>query len=337
MACRMALVSVTVAALVAAGCSDGDGSAAARAGGGGSGEPLVVATTSIWADVVANVACDGQAEVVTIIPIGGDSHAFEASLADRDAMGDAALVVANGLRLEEGLEDTLEAVEAAGTPVLRIGDHLDPIGSSSGTAVHDHVADDDDDVTEDDHDVAEDDHDHSDVDPHIWFDPAQVSAALPLLADSLVSEGGLDAAAVEECVTAYQAELAALDAEVSRILAVVPEGRRKLVTNHGTLGHFAAHYGFEVIGTVIPSSSTLAETNPAALEELARLIDETGVRAIFAETQHSTDEASALADRVGDVEVVALYTETLGEQGSGAETYVGFLRSNAQLVADALS
>ena len=66
------------------------------------GRPIIVATTSIWADVVANVACDGLARVDALIPAGGDPHAFEPSLADRGRMDDAALIVANGLELEEG-------------------------------------------------------------------------------------------------------------------------------------------------------------------------------------------------------------------------------------------
>jgi zinc/manganese transport system substrate-binding protein len=151
-----------------------------------------------------------------------------------------------------------------------------------------------------------------------------------------VADAGLDADAVDACVESYTAELAAVDAEIADLVAEMPEDARLLLTSHDSLSYFADRYGFEVIGTVIPAPSGLAETNPAQLEELAELIDETGVRAIFAETQHSTDDAEALAERVGDVEVVTLYTGTLGEPGSGADTYVGFLRTNAGLVADAL-
>ena len=89
--------------------------------------PIVVATTSIWADITANVACDGLAEIETIIPPGGDPHSFEPSLRDRETMDNADLVVANGLFLEESLDDTIDAVESNGVPVLRVADELDPI------------------------------------------------------------------------------------------------------------------------------------------------------------------------------------------------------------------
>ena len=96
---RVALRSVCLLAgmaLIASGCGNNDTEETDRV-------PTVIATTSIWADVVANVGCDGLAEVVTLIPPGGDPHAFQPSLSDRGNMESAALVVANGLFLEEGL------------------------------------------------------------------------------------------------------------------------------------------------------------------------------------------------------------------------------------------
>jgi zinc/manganese transport system substrate-binding protein len=290
---------VVTGAFVVAGCSDGPSSPAAG------GIPTVVATTSIWADIVSNLACGEIAEVESLVPPGADAHAFEPSLADRERLEAASLVVANGLGLEGGLDGTLEAVEADGTAVFRVAEHES--GENEGD------------------------------DPHIWFDPVRVADALPALAAALTSEGGLEAGAVDACLTAYTAELTALDAEMAEILATVPDDRRVLVTNHETLGHFADRYGFEVIGTIVPAPSTLAESSPSQLEALAEAIEATGAPAIFVEREDASSEADTLAEQVGDVSVVALHTEGLGEPGSGAETYVGFLRTNAQAIAAALA
>ena len=171
----------------------------------------------------------------------------------------------------------------------------------------------------------------------MWFDPHRVSDALPELARALTAAAGLDPAAVDACVAGYQAELAAVDAEISAEVERLPAASRKLVTNHEALGYFADRYGFEVIGTVIPSPASMAQTSPAQLEALAELIEHEGVKALFAETVHSTDDVDALAARVGDVEVVTLYTGSLGPPGSGAENYIGFLRTNTELIVDALA
>ena len=270
-----------------------------RLGGAGEG-PYVVATTPIWADLVRQVACDGTFEVRTLLPPGADSHAYEPSLRDREVLDDAALVVANGLGLEERLDDTLAAVEDGGVPLVRIGDHVETL----------------------------------DGDPHVWFDPTRVSAALPAVGEALVAAGG-DGGRIGACVSAVQEALADLDAELEQTLDAVPADRRVLVTNHDSLGYLADRYDFTVLGSILPSTSTLTEASPGQLDELGEAIAAEGVPAIFTETISSADDAEALADRLG-VDVVELYTESLGEPGSGVETYADLMRFDAEAIANAL-
>jgi zinc/manganese transport system substrate-binding protein len=349
------LATVMAAVLLASGCGSDDDDGQTSAGvDAPEGAPVVLVTTSIWADVVSNVACDGLASVEAMIPVGGDPHGYEPSLRDRERMGEAAVIVANGLLLEETLEDTIDAVEAEGTPVVHLADFVETIEFAEGADEHadegedDEHADEGEDADEgegdehaDEGEDAEDGDEHADEgheggDPHIWFDPLRVQSVLVPLADVLVAEAGLDRTAVDGCVAAYSDELARVDGEVEGLLATIPDGRRTLVTNHEALGYFADRYGFELLGAVIPSPSTLAETNPSELEELASAITDAGVPAIFAESQHSSDDADALAAQIGDVDVVTLFTDSLGEAGSGADTYVGLLRTDAELIAGAL-
>ena len=59
---------------------------------------------------------------------------------------------------------------------------------------------------------------------------------------------------------------------------------------------------------------------------------------IFAETVEPAALAEALAEEIGEgVEVVLLFTESLGEDGSGGETYIDMVRTNAGRIADSLS
>ena len=128
------------------------------------------------------------------------------------------------------------------------------------------------------------------------------------------------------------------DEEVIAMLEVVPEERRKMVTNHEAFGYFADRYGFEVVGVVIPGGSTLADPSSAALAELVEIMTEENIDVIFGETVEPSALADAVAAEVGaDVEVVKLFTESLGSSGSGAETYIDMVRTNAALIADALS
>jgi zinc/manganese transport system substrate-binding protein len=157
------------------------------------------------------------------------------------------------------------------------------------------------------------------------------------LTDALVA-AGVDEAATRQRSEAYATELEALDAELEDLLAALPVQRRVLVTNHEVLAYFADRYGFEVIGTVIPSVTTGAAPSTAAIEALAELIDDEGVPAIFAETSSPSELARALADLAeDDVAVVELFTESLGDEGSGVDTYLGLLRTDAQRIHDALA
>ena len=115
----------------------------------------VVATTGIWADIAGRVACDGSLDVRTIVPAGGDPHSFEPSLRDREVLDGATLVVANGLGLEETLDDTLDA--GRGRRRARV--------PRRRPRRHDRVAT------------------ATSADPHVWFDPTRVAAALPALGD----------------------------------------------------------------------------------------------------------------------------------------------------------
>ncbi|MDE0267696.1 MAG: metal ABC transporter substrate-binding protein [Acidimicrobiaceae bacterium] len=333
--------------LVAAACGDDGEESTEESTNEDASLPVIVATTDIWADVVSNLACDGLATIENIIPSGSDPHGFEPSLADRERMENADLVVANGLDLEESLLVTIEASEDSGVPVFELADHIDLIDfvfeveddhdEEESESSDSEEEESEDHGEEDGEEEEEHHHEPSGSDPHVWFDPVRVSSALPDLAERLVADAGLDETAVDECLDAYQAELVALNNEIEQMLEQVPNANRKLVTNHDSLGYYANRYGFSVVASIIPGTTTMAETNPARLEELAETIEETGVKAIFAETMLATGDADALASEVGDIKVVSLFTGSLGPEGSGAETYIGFLRTNTERIVEALS
>ena len=135
----------------------------------------------------------------------------------------------------------------------------------------------------------------------------------------------------------YVDELTALDAEMEDTLSTIPAEQRVLVTNHVVFGYFADRFSFEVVGAVIPSSTTNAEPSTAEVEALVALIEQEQIPAIFADTSSPTRLAGAIASSAsGDVQVVALYSESLGEPGSGADTYLTMMATNATLIADAL-
>ncbi len=89
---------------------------------------------------------------------------------------------------------------------------------------------------------------------------------------------------------------------------------------------------------MIPSGTTAAEPSAADLASLVATIRSRDVPAIFAETTAPARLAEAVAAELGgDVAVVELFTGSLGPPGSGAETYLTMLTTNARRIAEALA
>ncbi|MEL0075630.1 MAG: metal ABC transporter substrate-binding protein [Ilumatobacter sp.] len=297
----------------------------------------VVATTTIWADVTSAALCG--LDIPAVMPPGADPHIFEPALADRATLEAADLVVANGLYLEEGMVDLLSTVAAEGVLVIELTENADVLEFGGGHDDHDdHESDDHDEHESDDHDDHEsddhddhDDHDHSGGDPHIWFDPLTVADVVPTIVEAAIAAGA--DTSVRACGQDYIDELEALDTEIRATLSAIPDDARYLVTNHDAFGYFAARYDFEVVGTVIPSLSSLAETNPADLADLAAIIEELDIPAIFAEYQAANTEANALAEVLPSVSVATLDSGSLRDSN---DSYITFMRRNTQVIAEAL-
>jgi zinc/manganese transport system substrate-binding protein len=179
-------------------------------------------------------------------------------------------------------------------------------------------------------------HDHGPEDPHIWTDPSRMVSAVEAFTEVAGQLEGVDVGTVEGNGRDYADALRGLDTEIEELLADVDQDDRVLVTNHEVFGYFADRYGFDVVGTVIPATSSMAEASQRELEDLVDVVEDHGVAAIFAEVSEDPGRAEAVAGEAGDVEVVELYGESLGGGDSGADTYVDMMRTNATLIAEAL-
>lgn len=296
-----------VAGIAIVGC----GSSTDDARGGD--RPHVVVTTNILGDVVSNIVGD-DADIDVMMPVGTDPHEFQLSARQAANMAGADIIIANGLGFEEGLTDAIEAARRDGVPVHEVGPHVDPLAFTSGD-------------------------DAGATDPHFFTDPERVADGAENIAAALAREVPvLDDRAVVDRAAAYADEIRAAGDDIARDLDVIPDADRKLVTDHEVFGYFADRYGFEVVGAVVPSGTTLAEPSSQELSDLADTIAEAGVPAVFTAAGTPAELAESLAAETGlDIEVVPLFSESLGGEGSGAETYLDMIRANADAIVGALT
>lgn len=293
---------------------------ATRSQGSGEG-PAIVVTTGVLGAVVRDLVGD-RAPVTVLMGDGVDPHDWAPSAQDVEAIHRARLVVINGLGLEASLGDALDEASASSVPVFVATDHiiirgLGPDASGSPQA----------DPSLSEPPGHDDGHAHGALDPHFWLDPLSmrdvVLALGPVLSRLGVEAGDRQA----DLVT----RLEALDGEVRTILAAVPPERRRLVTGHESMGYFAARYGFDLVGSVIPGLSSQGEVSAGQLRAIVTTIREQGVPVVFTEVGTPQMVVDAIVAETG-VRVVGLPSHRLPADGS----YLTFIRDIATTIAGAL-
>ncbi len=178
------------------------------------------------------------------------------------------------------------------------------------------------------------DHGHGEEDPHFWFDPLRVKIAVDDIAARLSALDPDRAADYSANASAYNARLDELHTWTLDQVDVVPEEHRLLLTSHDSLGYFANLYGFEVIGVIL-GVNTEREPSAADLADLVEEVEEEGIPAVFGETTVSERLANAIAEESGAT-LVRLYSGALGDENSGAATYLEMVRTNVERIVEAL-
>lgn len=357
-----ALAALAATTLVLAGCSSAGGDDSAGGGAGASGDALrVVATTTQLADFAAIVGGD-DIELTGLLPLGGSAHHFDPTPADLLALGSADVLIVNGAGLETFIES---AVDASGFDGLLIeaGEGVDLVLAGEITqealdasehahdehehdhdeAHHDHADDDHADHDHADHahdhgDHAHDhDHDHGDLNPHLWTSPRFAADMVHEIAEGLGEADPPHATQYDERAHAYMAQLAELDEWIAAQFAAVPADERVLVSGHDSLRYYLHDYGIAFAGSILPSFEDNAEPSAAEIEALVAAIAERGVQAIFVESSMSPKLAETVGREAG-VTVVsesALYADSLGAPGSGAENYIDATVHNTTTILEA--
>ena len=313
---RMTTIGVllTIAVVLAACNDDGDGA--------DGDEPLNVITTTNWLhDAVANIGGD-RIETESLMGAGIDPHDYVASEGDITRMERADVIIYNGHHLEGAMSDVLSQIGEQ-RRTLAVAEQID-----------------DDLLLEPDHDLLGDDF-QAPYDPHIWFDIDLWKLASEIIRDELIELDPDNEDAYRENAEAYIAELDELEEYARDRIQEIPEQQRILITAHDAFGYFGRAFDMEVRG--LQPITTDVEAAASDIRELADLIVEREIRAIFLETavppQGIEAVQAAVADR-GFESVIsddALFGDALGQDGTDEGTYVGAYRFNVDAIVNALT
>lgn len=307
----------------------------ACAGAGPSSGLQVVASTSILADVVSQVAGD-VVEVQVLIPNGTDPHAFEPAPRDAALISEANLIFINGLGLEEFMQALLTDAGVQAN-VVSVSDGVQTIEFAGEEHEHEHEGEEHEEHEGEEHEGEEhegEEHHHEGADPHVWMSPANVKVWVENIVAALSEADPQNAPTYEANGAAYIKQLDELDTWAQGQIAQIPAANRHLVTDHESFGYFADHYGFEIVGALIPSYSTLSEPSAGELAQLEDAVRSYAVPAIFVGVSVNPSLAERVAADTG-VNLVPVYTESLSE-GGPADHYLALIRYDVEAIVSAL-
>lgn len=274
----------------------------------------IVATTTMLADLSKEIG-GSRVQVEGLMGAGIDPHLYQASAGDVSRMQQADIVVYNGLHLEGKMGEVFEGLSQQGSHVICIADGLSEtqlLSWESDSSVHD---------------------------PHIWFDVSLWEEAAKTVAEGFSQADTAGKTEYEENLAAYLEKLDETDTYIRSRTEELPESQRVLVTAHDAFQYFGKAYGFEVRG--LQGISTDAEAGTADMSELANFIVKRKLKAIFVESSVPPKTIEALQAAVKaqgfDVSIGGeLYSDSLGDAQSGADSYLLTVKANIDTIVDAL-
>jgi len=269
----------------------------------------VLAVEPFLADITQNIAGD-RLKVDSLIPIGLDPHSFESTPQDVARIAACDLLVENGFSLEDWLKPVL--VNTGGKQIIiEASNGLTGRTPRAGEPV-------------------------GEKDPHFWLDPTKVITYVENIRAGLVLIDPGGATIYRQRAESYTNALKELDQWIQTQVSQVPPDRRLLVTNHESLGYFADRYGFQVVGTIIPSVSTGSSPSAQQLAHLADQVKKSGARVVFLEMGSNPQLAEQLSNETGIKVVTDLYTHTLTLPGGPAPNYIDMMRYDTKIIVEAL-
>lgn len=274
----------------------------------------LVATTTMLADLAQAIGGD-VLEVEGLMGPGVDPHLYQASAGDVGRMQNADVVLYHGLHLEGKLSEVFENLEQSKQQMIQATKGLE----SS--------------------DLLMDVEDQAAIDPHVWFDVSLWQKLAEYVSEELAKAYPDHAESFTQNYQAYAKQLTELDQYIQSRADELPQAQRVLVTAHDAFQYFGRAYGFEVRG--LQGISTDAEAATSDVSNLSEFIANQKIKAIFIESSVPTKTIEALQSAVKargfDVAIGGeLYSDSLGDAGTGDQHYTQALKTNIDTIVDSL-
>ncbi len=268
-------------------------------------ELQIVASFSVLADIVEEIGGD-KVQVDYIVPRGEEPEEYEPSPSDFEYLSDSDVFFINGYNLETWLEQVAENV--SDVDVVKTAEE--------GPAIN-----------LDDSDIP---------DPHLWLNPQLVKDYyMEKIVSTLRDLDPDNTEYYEERAKNYKGELEELHELIKDKTDDIPDDHRLIITSENAFVYFGDEYDFDTDG--IWEINAHEEGTPQQISRIIDIVEDTQVPSVFKESTVDPQYMESVSDETG-VEVNGeVYTDGIGDEGTGAESYLDMMEINAQIIGEALS
>ncbi|WP_416149262.1 metal ABC transporter solute-binding protein, Zn/Mn family [Salipaludibacillus sp. HK11] len=296
---KVLLSSLFASVIILAGCGSDENQQETR-----TDEGLYVTTSfSVLADIIGEVMGD-RGEIDYIVPIGEEPHEYEPVPSDFRNVSDADVFYVNGMGLEEWLEKVVD--NASDTDVISLSDDITEIPLLGEEA----------------------------PDPHAWLSPKNTHHYVNRLLNDLIERDPDGEEVYRENAEAYLEEVDELDQWIEESVPEIPEEYRTIIVSENAFKYFGEAYGFHTEG--IWEINSHEEGTTGQINRLIDIIQDEEIPAVFVETTVDQRYMETVSSDAG-VEIAGeVYTDAVGQEGSGAETYLKMIRHNAETFINGL-
>ena len=268
---------------------------------------LNVVTTFLPITLFTEAVAGECATVTSLIPPNLGPHDFQATPADISALGNASVLVKNGLGMEYFLDKLITSAN---------NNSLQVVDTSRGVAVI---------RSDDDQDEAKQgDQEYGEVNPHIWLDPLRAVQQVENIRDGLVKADPDCADGYTKRAAAYASQLKGLNTTIATQLK--PFRGQTFIAFHDFAPYFAERYGLKADFVV-----DVPEMNPTPedLQRVSKKVQHSQLKALLSEPQEGDRSFNALALDLGVKVVTFDPLETGSEQASKQpDTYFKVMDKN---------
>ncbi|WP_026673284.1 metal ABC transporter substrate-binding protein [Alkalihalobacterium bogoriense] len=293
------VVMSSVVIFLLAGCGSDEASSSTDS------EGLEITTSfSILGDVISEVIGD-RGTVNYIVPIGEEPHEYEPVPSDFQRVSDSDVFYVHGLNLEEWLEKLIENV--GDVPVVTVSENITPIMLEG---------------------------DENEPDPHAWMNVANMQSYIEVIVEDLVERDPEGEDVYRANAEAYLEELAQLDEWIKEEVQKIPEEYRVLVISEDAFKYFGEAYGFQTEG--VWELNSHEEGTPSQIARVIDVVRDQNLPAVFVETTVDKRYMESVSNDSGVPIAGEVYTDAVGQEGSGAETYILMMKHNVETFVEGL-